>query len=143
MHYGEIGGVKLRAGVDPLDLFEDENEISAESQLDTYIEKLLIRSKEYIDFYTNNEFTDEDRSALVDDIAERIASRMLNITVRDQTNQMLEVNDFNAEFIRDEVMTDAIKSDLDMLPSANKKVQGKGEIDVGIVADEDDFNFYQ
>jgi len=146
-YYGDVEDTIIRSGITATDLFKDkeveEEEITAEEQFENYVEKLLIRAKEYIDFYTNNEFeeNEEERSSLVDDIAERIASNMLNIATKDQTNQVMEVNKFNAELVQNEVMTKSIRKDLDMLPSGDK-VSGRGDIAVGIVKDEGDFDFY-
>lgn len=143
MFYGDIDDTILRSGVDARDLdFKDTEESTAKEKLENYVEKLLIKAKEYIDFYTNNEFPEEDRSPLVDDIAERIGSNMLNVVTKDQTNQIIEVGEFNAELVDNRVMTDEIRRDLDMLPSGDKKVKGRGEISMGIVKDEDDFSFY-
>lgn len=138
--YGKVGDTILRSGISEMDLDFDTRE-----EFETYVEGLLIKAKEYIDFYTNNEFeeNEEDRSALVDDIAERIASRMLNIATKDQTNQIVDVNEFNAQLVDDSVINNAIRKDLDLLPTGQAKVKSRGSISVGIIKDEDDFDFYQ
>jgi len=143
MYYGDVDDTILRSGIEARDLnFKDDEESTAVEKFEDYVEKLLIKAKEYIDFYTNNEFPEEDRSPLVDDIAERIGSNMLNIATKDQTNQVLEVGEFNAQLVDNRVMTDEIRKDLDMLPSGDKKVKGRGGIAMGIVTDDDDFTFY-
>lgn len=137
--YGKVEDTIIRSGIRFSDLgFEDKPELEA------YVEGLLLKAKEYIDFYTNNEFPEdkEERTALVDDVAERIASRMINIATQDQTNQYVEVNDFNVQLVDDVIMTAGIRKDLDLLPTGQKKVKNRGGISVGIVTDEDDFDFY-
>lgn len=137
--YGKVEDAKIRSGIEFNELgFEDETEF------DTYIEGLLVKAKEYIDFYTNNTFEEDpdERSVMVDDIAERIVSRMLNIATRDQTNQYIEVNDFNAQLVDDVVMTKGIKSDLNLLPTGSEKNKTRGSISIGVVTDENDFDFY-
>jgi|AntRauTorcE11898_2_1112593.scaffolds.fasta_scaffold00962_5 hypothetical protein len=137
--YGKVEDAKIRSGIEFAELGFD-----TESEFDTYVEGLLVKAKEYIDFYTNNEFSVDpvERSVMVDDIAERIASRMLNIAVRDQTNQYIEVNDFNAQLVDDVVVTKGIKADLELLPTGNAKDSTRGTIYTGVVTDQDDFDFY-
>ena len=137
--YGKVEDTILRSGIGEIDL-----DFDTRAEFETYVEGLLIKAKEYIDFYKNNEFAQDEaeRTALVDDIAERIASRMLNIATKDQTNQLVDVNEFNAQLVDDSIINDAIRQDLDLLPTGQAKVKSRGSISVGIVKDEDDFSFY-
>jgi len=142
MFYGTVEGTIIRSGIEAMDLdFKDGEIETKEEKFESHVEDILIKAKEYIDFFTNNSF-DEDRSPMVDDIAERIGSRMLNIATRDQTNQITNVEEFNVQLIDDVVLTDSIKADLKLLPSGSDRVKGRGDVHMGIVKDEDDFDFF-
>ena len=143
-YYGTVKGTILRSGIEAVDIpFEEEEGKTNQEVFEEYVQDFLVKATDYINFYVNNNFLEEqDRSPIIDDIAERIGSRMLNVATRDQTNQITNVEDFNVQLLDDIILTDAIKKDLDLLPSSDKKVEGRGSIDVAIVKDEDDFDFY-
>ena len=143
MFYGTVEGTIIRSGIEARDLdFKDGETETKEEKFESHVEDILIKAKDYIDFFTNNSFDEEDRSPMVDDIAERIGSRMLNLATRDQTNQITNVEEFNVQMIDDVVLTDSIKADLKLLPSGSNKVKGRGSVDMGIVKDEGDFDFF-
>ena len=142
MFYGTVEGTIIRSGIEARDLdFKDGETETKEEKFESHVEDILIKAKEYIDFFTNNSF-DEERSPMVDDIAERIGSRMLNLATKDQVSQITNVEEFNVQMIDDVVLTDSIKADLKLLPSGSDRVKGRGDVHMGIVKDEDDFDFF-
>ena len=141
-YYGEINNVITRSGIDANELYlpdEGEEVKNQQEKFEDFVEKLLIRAKSYIDLTTNNNFLESTAivKRLADDIAERIAVRMLSLITRDQTNQVIEVGQFNIQLIEDVVLTDNIRKDLKILPRGSEYTE-RGNIGIAIVGGDDE-----
>lgn len=136
-YYGDVNTVKLNSGVKLRDLpFEETPEKTVEEQFNDYLIEALKTATDYVE-YSRNKVWEEPVPYLVKHITERIAINIINLAVRDQTNNIVQVGEFTMQLIESKILTPAIKEDLKLLQKGSDKVS-KPNIGLGIVGNIDE-----
>ena len=126
-YYSSVSSVLYRTGVNYKDLGCDNT-----NDLQLLIEDWLIEAKSFIDYYTHQSWTGDTVPKAVASIAARIVSGMISIAQERRKSPVVRLGDYSLRLVEDKIITDDIKSVLDLYSKSGTGTAGGYAISAGV-----------